>query len=43
MHNILQIFHRPSEPVNTGHHQIVAFAKEVEQDLQFGPCAALAT
>lgn len=39
--DVLQILHRARQPVDTRDDQGVAFAQEVEQDLQLGPPAAI--
>jgi len=36
MHDILQVFHGPGQPVDARHHQGVAGLHEVEQHLQLG-------
>ena len=41
--DVLQVLHGAREPVDAGDDQRVAFAQEVEQDLEFGPRATLGT
>jgi len=36
VHDVLQVFERPGEPVDARDHQGVALAQEIEQHLQFG-------
>ena len=43
MHDVLQVFHRPGEPVDAGDDQGVAGLHEVEQHLQLSPAIAART